>query len=92
MKIKELEIGNVVRFTYEVDKSKNSFQSIEFCITDLSKKYISGINMNCIFDVQKRINELSYKIKINSIIPGSFFVRNIIKTDMFFSSNWIKCY
>lgn len=84
MEIKELEVGNIIRFIYKADKSKDSIQNVELRITDLSEKHITGINVNRILDgTQKESKgkvELPYRTyKIDNIISGSFFVQAGIK-------------
>jgi hypothetical protein len=74
MDIKDLQIGNIIKFTYKADKSNDPIQNVELRVDHTTKDHIHGINVSRILDgSQDNLPFRTYKVK--NIIPGTIYLR-----------------
>ncbi len=74
MKIENLEIGNVVKFTYKADHSETPIQNVELRVEKATSSYINGINVNKILDgTHDNIPYRTYRL--SNIIPGTIYLK-----------------
>jgi hypothetical protein len=76
VEIKDVEKGQVVKFTTRVDKSSKDeeIQNVEMRVEKVTDTLITGINANRILDGTQ--SSLPYRTyKITNIVPNTFWVR-----------------
>lgn len=77
MRIQDLQPGQIVKFTYKADRSRQPIQNVELRVETVGQGHIRGINVNRILDGSQ--DSLPYRTyKVANIVADTFWVRGTL--------------